>query len=75
MARKLLFLVLPLSAAVFVAAQWREIVRYLKIEMMSFGDGHPEVVPAEGQHGYPDPGRGAADGAAEFDAASRGGPA
>jgi len=36
-----------------VASQWKDIVRYLKIERMSFGDGHPGAVPVTGRHCYP----------------------
>jgi hypothetical protein len=74
MARKALRVLLPASVAILVASQWREIVRYLKIERMSVGSGHPEVVPVEGQHAYAK-GSGAADGTGDFDSASRGGPA
>ena len=74
MARKALRVLLPAFVVVLVASQWREIVRYLKIEQMSMGSGHPEVVPAEGQHAYAK-GPGAADGTGDFDSASRGGPA
>ena len=52
MARKTLRVLLPASVAVLVASQWREIARFLKISQMSRGDGHPQVVPASGQHGY-----------------------
>jgi hypothetical protein len=74
MARKVLLLLLPVTIAVLVAAQWQELVRYFKIEQMDFGSGHPEAVPAEGMHGYPDRG-GVPDGTGDFDSASRGGPA
>jgi hypothetical protein len=73
MAGKVLSLLLPVSIAALVASQWRELVRYFKIEQMDFGAGHPELVPAEGERGYPCPGRGASDGTGEFDSASRGG--
>jgi hypothetical protein len=75
MARKALLL-LPVSIAVLVASQWREIARYVKISQMSRGDGHPQIVPATGHAAYPTrPGAGASDGTGEFDSASRGGPA
>jgi hypothetical protein len=61
------------GAVLAVAAQWREIVRYLKIEQMSLGQGHPENVPTRGSRGYPPPGRGAPDGTGDFDSAGRGG--
>ena len=72
MARKALRVLLPASIAVLVASQWREIARYLKISRMSRGDGHPQTVPASGQHGY-GKGSGAADGTGDFDSANRGG--
>ena len=75
MARKALRLLLPASIAVLVASQWREIARYIKISQMSRGGGHPQNVPAAGQHSYPTgPGGGDADGTGDFDSASRGGP-
>jgi len=73
MGRKALRVLLPASIAVLVASQWREITRYVKISQMSRGNGHPEVVPAEGPHAY-GRGSGAADGTGDFDSASRGGP-
>ena len=74
MARKTLRFLLPASVAVLAATQWREIVRYLKISQMSRGDGHPQLVPAAGQHSYPKhPGAGTPDGTGDFDSATRGG--
>jgi hypothetical protein len=74
MKRKALWL-LPVSLAALVASQWRDIARYLKIERMSSGQGHPQLVPASGKHAYPSgPGAGAADGTGDFDAGRRGGP-
>jgi hypothetical protein len=72
MARKTLSVLLPASVAVLVASQWREIARYVKISQMSRGDGHPEVVPAGGQHVYARR-SGVPDGTGDFDSASRGG--
>jgi len=74
MTRKVVVLLFPAAVAVLVAVGWRDIVRYLKIEQMDLGAGHPELVPAEGLHGYRSPGSGASDGTADFDSASRGGP-
>ncbi len=75
MARKTLRVLLPASIAVLAASQWREIARYIKISQMSRGGGHPELVPAAGDHSYPtSPGQGAPDGTGDFDSASRGGP-
>jgi hypothetical protein len=73
MTRKALWL-LPASLAVFVASQWRDIARYLKLERMSTGGGHPELVPAHGTHAYPTAdSAGATDGTGDFDSARRGG--
>jgi hypothetical protein len=74
MAGKVLRLLLPVSIGALIAVQWHEIVRYIKIQMMNVGDGHPEVVPAEGERGYHRPGDGISDRTGEFDPASRGGP-
>jgi hypothetical protein len=74
MTRKALWL-LPASVAAVVASQWKDIARYLKIERMSAGRGHPELVPVAGKHAYPTyPGTGATDGTGDFDSARRGGP-
>jgi hypothetical protein len=73
--RKLLLFVIPLAGAWFVASQWQDIARYLKIRQMSAGVGHPESVPAGGSLGYDQPGTGAPDGTGDFDSARRGGPA
>jgi hypothetical protein len=75
MARKALYLLLPALAAAVAASQWRDIARYLKIELMSYGGGHPQIVPAAGRHRYPKrPGGGVCDGTGDFDSPSRGGP-
>jgi hypothetical protein len=74
-ARKTLRWLLPVSLAAVVASQWRDIARYVKINQMSRGAGHPEAVPAVGKHRYPKrPASGASDGSGDFDSASRGGP-
>jgi hypothetical protein len=66
----------PVAAAAALAMQWRDISRYARIEWISVGHGHPEVVPAAGSTSYPDgPGKGVPDGTGVFDSASRGGPA
>ncbi len=76
MAPKALRLLVPAAAALFVASQWADIKRYIKIRGMSAQQGHPENVPASGRAAYPQtPGGGAADGTGDFDSASRGGPA
>jgi hypothetical protein len=75
MARKALRLLLPASIAALAVSQWREITRYLKIQQMSRGGGHPDAVPAAGAQAYPKgPGAGAPDGTGDFDSPSRGGP-
>jgi len=73
MTRKALWL-LPATVAVLVASQWRDVARYLKLERMSVGNGHPELVPLHGTHAYPAAdSAGAADGTGDFDSARRGG--
>lgn len=75
MALKMLRWLLPAFLVAIVAAQWRDISRYLKIEQMSQGTGHPQWVPAVGRRAYPKrPGGGVPDGTGDFDSASRGGP-
>jgi len=71
MTRKALWL-LPVSLAAVAASQWRDIARYLKIERMSAGEGHPELVPAVGRHAYPAPPGDATDGTGDFDSPRRG---
>jgi hypothetical protein len=74
--RKAVFGLGAALAGALIATQWKDIVRYVKIELMSSGDGHPGVVPAGGSSRYPDnPAQSAPDGTGEFDTASRGGPA
>jgi hypothetical protein len=75
MARRITLLVLPLAAALLIAAQRRDIIRYLKIKQMSIGQGHPQNVPAGGSRQYPLPNQGAADGTGDFASARRGGSA
>ena len=76
MIRKAPWLLIPLALGLVIAAQRRDIARYLKIKQMSGGGGHhPENVPAGGSQSYPQPGGGAQDGTGDFDSASRGGPA
>jgi hypothetical protein len=55
MIRKALVIMIPLGVAWLVAAQWQDIIRYLKIKQMSAGSGHPENVPAGGSQAYPHP--------------------
>jgi hypothetical protein len=74
MIRKLLFFVIALAGALFIASQRQDIIRYLKIKQMSAGSGHPGNVPAGGSQGYDRPGTGPADGTGDFDSARRGGP-
>lgn len=74
--RKTAAVLVPFIAGAVVAMQWKDISRYMKIELMSFGNGKPAIVPASGAQRYPDsPGKGVPDGTGAFDSASRGGPA
>ena len=41
-------------AGALVASQWKDIARYVKMELMSSGGGHPGLVPASGSHHYTD---------------------
>ena len=76
MARKALWMLVPVGVTLLVASQWVDIKRYFKIKQLSVRQGHPENVPARGRTAYPRmPGGGAADGTGDFDSASRGGPA
>ncbi len=54
-ARKALGLLIPAALGGLVAASWSDISRYIKIKQMSYGDGHPENVPAGGRAAYPRP--------------------
>lgn len=75
MVGKALRVLVPAGVTLFVASQWTDIVRYLKIKQLSAGRGHPELVPVEGRKAYPQhPGEGTPDGTGDFDAALRGGP-
>jgi len=73
MAHKVLRWLPPACVAVLAATQWRDIVRYLKIEQMSLGDGNPQAVPAAGRHAYPKRSGGVPDGTGDFDSGRRGG--
>jgi len=76
MIRKSMFLLATALLGTFVASQWQDLRRYVKIRQMSTGQGHPENVPAEGTSAYPQSAAGAVpDGTGQFDSARRGGPA
>ncbi|HXW46117.1 MAG TPA: hypothetical protein VEL03_15120 [Streptosporangiaceae bacterium] len=72
---KVLLFGLLAGATIALVSQRQDVARYIKIKQMSLGRGFPQYVPAEGQHRYPAPGRGAPDGTGDFDSAGRGGPA
>jgi hypothetical protein len=42
------------ALAAAVLANRQDITRYIRIRQMSSGRGHPEYVPVEGHHAYPD---------------------
>jgi hypothetical protein len=70
--RKAGFAVAAALAGALVATQWKDITRYVKIELMSSGNGHPGVVPASGSHHYPEvSAQGAPGGTGEFDLTDR----
>lgn len=54
-ARMAALLLIPTALGVLAAWGWPDISRYLKIKQMSYGNGHPEVVPAKGRESYPHP--------------------
>jgi hypothetical protein len=45
MIRKAWLLLIPAALGLLIASQWPDIRRYLKIEQLSRGQGHPENVP------------------------------
>ncbi len=73
MIRKLAWWLIVLAAGLIVAGQRQDIARYIKVRQMSWGQGHPENVPACGSQAYPRPGGGVAEGTGDFDSAGRGG--
>jgi hypothetical protein len=73
--RKMILFAGSAAVGALVALNWQDIQRYVKMKEISFGKGHPEVVPVEGKTSYPqDAAHGTPDGTGEFDAARRGGP-
>jgi hypothetical protein len=54
-ARKVVGFLAPVALGLVVATQWDDIQRYVKIKQMSYGNGHPENVPAGGRAAYPRP--------------------
>jgi hypothetical protein len=52
-ARKALRFVIPAALGALIASQWQDVVRYVKIKQMSYGQGHPENVPVSGRAAYP----------------------
>jgi hypothetical protein len=73
--RKMLWFSVPAVLGALVASNWQDALRYIRMKEISFGKGHPEVVPAEGRKGYPqDAAHATPDGTGEFDSARRGGP-
>jgi hypothetical protein len=55
MARKALWVAVPAAVSAVMASVWPDLIRYVKIKMMSYGNGHPENVPAGGRAAYPHP--------------------
>jgi hypothetical protein len=51
--KKALLILIPAGLAAFIAGQWQDIARYIKIKQISSGQGHPENVPANGRISYP----------------------
>jgi hypothetical protein len=53
--RKAFWLLVPAALSALLASVWPDLIRYLKIRQMSYGNGHPEIVPAGGRSSYPHP--------------------
>jgi hypothetical protein len=51
--RKALWSVGAVALSAVIASQRQDILRYVKIKQMSYGNGHPENVPAKGRISYP----------------------
>jgi hypothetical protein len=51
--RKALWSLAAVALGTLIASQRQDIVRYVKIKQMSYGNGHPENVPAGGRASYP----------------------
>jgi hypothetical protein len=51
--KKVLLFLIPVGLAAFIAGQWQDIARFIKIRQISSGQGHPENVPASGRIRYP----------------------
>jgi hypothetical protein len=51
--RKALWFLIPAALGALIASQWQDAARYMKIKQMSYGQGHPENVPASGRAAYP----------------------
>jgi hypothetical protein len=47
--RKALWFLIPAALGALIASQWQDAARYMKIKQMSYGQGHPENVPASGR--------------------------
>jgi len=72
--RTMIKLLVVAAPGVFLAANWRDIRRYMAIRQVS-SSLHPEMIPASGRTRYPQShAAGAPDGTGDFDAAQRGGP-
>jgi hypothetical protein len=52
-ARKVLLFPVAVALGGLIATQWQDIMRYMKIKQMSYGNGHPENVPTRGRASYP----------------------
>jgi hypothetical protein len=52
-ARKALWSAGAVALGALIATQRQDIVRYVKIKQMSYGNGHPRNVPAGGRIAYP----------------------
>ena len=75
MLRKLVIALIVAAVGALLFTQRKDLQRYLGIQRLSHGDGHPELVPVDGRTGYvQDAAKGAPDGTGDFDAGKHGGP-
>jgi hypothetical protein len=51
-ARRVLLFPVAVALGGLIATQWQDAMRYVKIKQMSYGNGHPENVPARGRAAY-----------------------
>jgi hypothetical protein len=56
-ARKAMGMLASMALGALLISVRQDLIRYVKIKQMSYGNGHPENVPARGRAAYPHPGQ------------------